>query len=95
MYENTKKNRTYKPDLIYPDLSYKIIGIIFDVFLKLGFGYRENQYQKAVEIGLQGAGLAYKKELPVKITYSGKFVAVNYLDFLIDDKIVLEFCTFV
>ena len=57
----------YKPDLLYPDLSYKIVGILFDVFLHLGYGYRENQYQKAVEIAFNNVGLKYKKELIVNI----------------------------
>jgi GxxExxY protein len=93
MYEITKKsnnNKLYRPDLLYPDLSYQIIGILFDVFLNLGYGYRENQYQKAIEIALKNSGVQYQKELPVKISYKGQFVATNYLDFLIDGKIILE-----
>ncbi|TSC83016.1 MAG: hypothetical protein G01um101419_340 [Parcubacteria group bacterium Gr01-1014_19] len=89
MYQNTK-SKVYKPDLIYPDLSYQIVGILFDVFLELGYGYRENQYQKAVEIALKNSKVPYSKELPVKITYRGEFLATNYLDFLIDERMVLE-----
>lgn len=89
MHQSTKK-RHYKPDLIYPELSYQIVGILFDVFIKLGYGYRENQYQKAVEIALKNLGLQYSRELPIKITYDNEFIATNYLDFLIEKKIVLE-----
>ncbi len=80
MYENTKTNKIYKPDLLYPDLSYQIIGILFDVFLELGSGYKENQYQKAIEIGLNSSKLAYKKELPIKITYKNNFITTIYKD---------------
>lgn len=90
MSKITKLNKTYKPDLLYPELSYKIVGVLFDVFLQLGYGYKENQYQKAVAIGCENAGLNYDKELPIKITYQKRFVTTNYLDFLIDKKIVLE-----
>lgn len=89
MYQSTK-NKIYKPDLIHPDLSYQVVGILFDVFMELGYGYRENQYQKAVEIALKKLSLPYSKELPVKVTYQNTFIATNYLDFLIDKKVVLE-----
>lgn len=90
MYESTKNKRIYKPDLIYPDLSYQIIGILFDVFLNLGYGYKENQYHKGVEVGFTNAGIDYKKELPVKITYKNRFITTIYLDFLIKEKVILE-----
>jgi len=84
-------NKTvYKSDLLYPELSYQVVGILFDIFTELGYGYRENQYQKAVEMALKSIKLGYEKELPVKISYKGEFVTTVYLDFLIDSKIVLE-----
>lgn len=90
MYKSTKINRFYKPDLLYPDLSYQIVGILFDVFSELGFGYKENQYQKAIEIAFKNCGINYKKELPVRISYKDCFITTIYLDFLIEDKIILE-----
>ena len=83
-------NKIYNSDLLYPQLSYQIIGILFDIFLNFGYGYRENQYQKAIEVGLKKSGIKYSKEVPIKITYREKFITTNYLDFLIDDKIILE-----
>lgn len=85
-----KKTVIYKADLLYPELSYQIIGMVFDVFYKIGYGFSEKQYGKAIEIALKETGLNYKKELPVRINYKGVFLTTNYLDFLIDDKIILE-----
>jgi len=34
--------------LIYPELSYKIVGILFDVYNELGGGYQEKYYQRAI-----------------------------------------------
>lgn len=90
MYEITKKPKIYKPDLLYPELSYQIIGVLFDVFINLGFGYKENQYQKAIEIGFKNSGIDYQKELPIKITYKNNFITTIYLDFLVENKIILE-----
>jgi len=90
MSENTKNKHLYRSDILYPELSYQIIGILFDVFSNLGHGYREIQYQKAIQIGLDSSGIAYKRELPVRINYKGRFLTTNYIDFLIEDKIILE-----
>ncbi|MBI2075161.1 MAG: GxxExxY protein [Candidatus Harrisonbacteria bacterium] len=80
----------YKSDLLYPELSYQLIGVLFDVYLNLGYGYREIQYQKAIEIALKSSGVKYHREYPVKLLYKGEFLTTNFLDFVIDDKVVLE-----
>lgn len=35
--------------VIYPELSYKIVGILFEVYNQLGPGYQEKYYQRAAE----------------------------------------------
>ena len=35
--------------LIYPILSYKIVGALYEVYNQLGYGHRERVYQKALE----------------------------------------------
>jgi len=35
--------------VVYPELSYKIVGILFEVYNQLGPGYQEKYYQKAIE----------------------------------------------
>ena len=79
-----------RKDLIYPDLCYKIIGIIFEIWKELGFGHKEKFYQEAIERELRERKINFKRELPVKIYYKEKFLGIYYFDFLIDDKIVLE-----
>lgn len=39
-----------KISLIYPELGYKIIGILYDVCNRLGSGYQEKYYQKALAV---------------------------------------------
>lgn len=83
-------NQLRRQDLIYPDLSYKIIGSLFSVWTGLGGGHRENFYQKAVSREFESRGMEHKKELPAKISYKEQIVGIYYFDFLIEDKIVLE-----
>ena len=69
--------------LIFPELSYLLTGICFEVHNKLGRYAREKQYADMLETRIKELNLPYKREF--KKTNSG-----NMVDFLIDDKIVLE-----
>ena len=69
--------------LIYPELSYIITGICFEVHNELGRYCREKQCCDAIEKKLKIIGMPYLREF--KIGASG-----NTVDFLIDKKIILE-----
>lgn len=69
--------------IIYPTLSYLITGICFDIHNSLGRYSREKQYCNDLELRLKQAKVPYKREFNIKATG-------NVLDFVIDDKIILE-----
>lgn len=77
-------------ELIYPELSFKIIGMIFKVYNNLGYGYQEKYYQKAIALDLNKENIKYEKELPVKLEYQGEKIGRYFIDFIIENKIVLE-----
>jgi len=79
-----------REDIIFPELSYQIIGILFDVYNKLGYGHSEKIYQRAIAVALQKTNLEFQEQVYVPLTYNNQRIAANYLDFLIDKKIVLE-----
>ncbi len=72
--------------VLYPELSYKISGIIFSVHNELGFYAKEKQYGDLLEKKLIEIGTLYKREL--RISDTG-----NILDFLVDNCIVVEIKT--
>ena len=48
-----------RQDLLYPELSFKINGVLFDVFKQLGGNHQERYYQKAVAAGLAEESLPF------------------------------------
>ena len=76
--------------IIYPELSYQIIGIIFEVFNDLGYGYLEKYYQKALELAFRQARVEFKAQSPYRVKYKGEIIGKNYIDFIINGIIVLE-----
>ena len=76
--------------LIHGELSYKIIGVLFRVFNKLGYGYQEKYYQRAVALELNEEKLNYIREKEVKLNYRDEIIGKYFLDFIVDNKIILE-----
>lgn len=76
--------------LIFPQLSYKIVGVLYEVYNTLGYGHRERVYQRAIAHLFEDRKILYKRELYYPIYFKDKIISKYYLDFLVDDKIVLE-----
>ncbi|MBI4132716.1 MAG: GxxExxY protein [Candidatus Sungbacteria bacterium] len=79
-----------RKDLLYPDLSYKIIGILFEASNTLGHKYQERYYQRAVAALFRAAGVKFKEQVPVRFSIGSRPAAKGFMDFLIEDKIILE-----
>lgn len=79
-----------KKDLLYPDLSYKIVGAAFSVYNALGSGHNEKYYQRALAEEFKSTGLSFKSEVHYPIQYKEKVIGRNFLDFLVEDKVIVE-----
>ncbi|MDO8590428.1 MAG: GxxExxY protein, partial [bacterium] len=61
-------------DLLYPELSYKTIGILFEVDNQLGPGHKEKYYENAVAEALRSEGLEFKQQLHAPLLFKEKVV---------------------
>lgn len=77
-------------NLIYPKLSYRIVGSIFETYNHLGYGHRERVYQKALAEELKNNSISFKREIYFPIYYKDKLVSKYFFDFLVEEKIILE-----
>ncbi len=79
-----------REDLIYPALSYKIVGCAFDVHNELGGGHHEKYYQRALAEALRNHNLIFKEQVYYSLKYHGKIVGKGFVDFIVNDKIIVE-----
>lgn len=79
-----------KSKVIYPELSYKIVGVLFEVYNQLGEGHQEKYYQRAIKVAFKEQNLKFKSQFPVDINFKNNKIGRYFLDFLIEDKVVLE-----
>ncbi|MEK9154755.1 MAG: GxxExxY protein [Patescibacteria group bacterium] len=76
--------------IIFPELSYKIVGASFNIFNELGWGLPEKDYQKALKEELDELGLSYKQEAYIPLQYKAINIGRYFADFIVDDKILIE-----
>ncbi len=72
------------------ELTHKIIGCAYTVFNKLGFGFLESVYQKAMIIELENSNLNAQAEKPLKVYYDNQIVGDFYVDLYINKTVVVE-----
>jgi len=77
-------------EILFPELSYQIVGCAFEVFNTLGGGLLEKQYQKAMAAEFGAKNLRFKEQVHYPLEYKGVSIGKGYLDFLVEDKIVVE-----
>jgi GxxExxY protein len=74
----------------YEELTHKIISCAYTVYKKLGFGFLESVYRKAMVIELARADLGVEEELPLKVYYDEIVVGDFKADLFVENKIVVE-----
>jgi len=76
--------------LKHSDLTDKIIGVFYDVYNELGYGFLESTYAQAMVVALEEAGLTTAREVPVPVWFRGKKVGQYFADLVVDGTILLE-----
>jgi len=79
-----------RQDVLYPDLSYQIIGVLFEISNAFGSKYQERYYQQAIAESFRKDGIKFKEQFPVKLVINNSQVSRGLIDFVVEDKIALE-----
>jgi GxxExxY protein len=76
-------------ELIHQELTYKIRGVLFDVYNQLGPNLPERFYQAAIAIGLEGNGIPCQTEKQFEVIYRGIEVGRYFVDVWVNEGDVL------
>jgi len=78
--------------LNYPfkDITEKIISCAIEVHSSLGPGLLESIYEEALAHEFVLRGMMFEKQREISLDYKGKTIGKHRLDFLIEDKVILE-----
>ena len=79
--------------LKHAELTESIIGVFYDVYNELGFGFLESVYRKSLHLALQEKGLSVAAEVPVPVFFRGVNVGDFRADLVVNDCILLELKT--
>jgi GxxExxY protein len=74
----------------HEDLTHKIIGCAMEVHKRLGNGFQEVIYQRALAIELKQAQLMFEREMEMYIFYRDIEIGTRRVDFYVDYKVMVE-----
>lgn len=77
-------------ELKYNELTQKIIGCAMTVHRKMRNGYIESVYGKCLAIELKKKGVEFVQEAEVPIFYDETIVGKRRVDFIIEQKVMVE-----
>jgi len=74
----------------HEELTHKIIGCAYKVFNKLGFGFLESVYKKAMIIELTKNILNVEDEKSLQVYYDDQIVGEFSVDLFVEETVVVE-----
>ncbi|HOK52102.1 MAG TPA: GxxExxY protein [Bacteroidales bacterium] len=77
-------------ELIYKELTNKIINCFYTVYNTLGYGFLEKVYENAMMIELRKQGIYAEKQKPIKVFYTDELVGEYFADIVVEDVIIVE-----
>ena len=79
-----------KDEYKYSELTSKIIGCAMEVHKRLGNGFQEVIYQRALEIEMRLNNIIFEREFVMPIYYRDTHIGTRRVDFLVEQNISLE-----
>jgi GxxExxY protein len=67
-----------------------IIGVFFDVYNELGYGFLESVYREAMAIALRAEGLTVEKEFALVARFRGHVIGAFKADLVVSGSVIVE-----
>jgi GxxExxY protein len=72
------------------ELTSKIIGVFFDVYNELGYGFLEAVYIEALSVALHHAGLNIQREMPLSVFFRKRLIGKFRADLVVEETVLVE-----
>ena len=80
-------------DILFKELSYRVVGLAMKVHSGLGGGFLEKVYENALMLLLEKEGIPARQQAPISVYFEGQSVGDYFADILVDGKVILELKT--
>lgn len=87
---NITKRRESIIDILYKELSYRIIGLAMQVHSELGNGFLEKVYENALIVLFERENIKAEQQKYLELDYYGKNIGNYIADILVEDRVILE-----
>ena len=77
----------------HSELTETIIGVFYDVYNELGFGFLESVYRRSLALALREKDLSAEEEVPVSVFFRGHNVGDFRADIVVEGVILIELKT--
>ena len=90
------KNDSRRPQTVdhggfkHGEITQKVIGVFFDVYNELGYGFLESVYEKSLEFALISHGLNACRKIKIPVSFRGHSVGDFEADMLVENRVLLE-----
>lgn len=71
-------------------LTGEIIKLFYNVYNKLGYGFLEKVYERAMAAELIHSNLEYQTQYPISVYYRNQNVGKYFADILVDNSVIIE-----
>lgn len=72
------------------DVTERVIGVFYDVYNELGFGFLESVYHRAMLLALRAAGMSAVGKVKLPVFFRGQAVGDFEADILVERAVILE-----
>lgn len=83
-------NADQKIELMHEELTEKIIGVFYDVYNELGYGFLESVYHTAMVFALRAARLSVESDAKIPVFFRGQLVGMFEADIVVEKTVLLE-----
>jgi len=77
----------------HQELTKSIIGLYYDVYNELGYGFMEKVYHNAMLIELKKRGFEIDNQKKLNVLYKNEIVGEYIPDIIVNNKVILEIKT--